>query len=87
MFRKLVLALTGVGAAGVVVVFVLTILLLRRLPKQRRVAMDGVTTIDDECTGLFANIKRFPEGGRALDGVIERNGHYYNPFYEGLLSS
>src|SRR5712692_612465 len=37
--------------------------------------------------GLFANIKRSPEGGRGLDGVIERNGQYYNPFYEELLSS
>src|SRR5713101_3322265 len=37
--------------------------------------------------GLFANIKRSPEGGRGLEGVIERNGQYYNPFYEELLSS
>ncbi len=36
--------------------------------------------------GLFANIKRSPEGGRGLDGVIERNAQYYNPFYEALLS-
>jgi beta-lysine 5,6-aminomutase alpha subunit len=36
--------------------------------------------------GLFANIKRSPEGGRGLDGVIERNARYYNPFYEELLS-
>jgi len=37
--------------------------------------------------GLFANIKRSPEGGRGLDGVIERNGQYSNPFYEELPSS
>lgn len=36
--------------------------------------------------GLFANIKRSPEGGRGLDGVIERGGDYCNPFYEALLS-
>jgi beta-lysine 5,6-aminomutase alpha subunit len=37
--------------------------------------------------GLFANIKRSPEGGRGLDGVIERDATYCNPFYEALLSS
>jgi hypothetical protein len=47
MFRKLVLAFTGRVAAGVVALSVLTIPLLRRLPKQRRVSMDGVTSIDD----------------------------------------
>src|SRR5947209_562259 len=37
-------------------------------------------------TGLFANIKRSPEGGRGLDGVIRRNESYFNPFYEELLA-
>ena len=36
--------------------------------------------------GLFADIKRSPEGGRGLEGVIERNTTYFNPFYEELLS-
>ncbi len=36
--------------------------------------------------GLFANIKRSPEGGRGLDGVIKRNERYFNPFYEKLLA-
>ena len=36
--------------------------------------------------GLFANIKRSPEGGRGLDGVIERDAGYFNPFYEALLA-
>ncbi len=35
--------------------------------------------------GLFADIKRSPEGGRGLDGVIERDATYGNPFYEALL--
>ena len=35
--------------------------------------------------GLFADIKRSPEGGRGLDGVIERDATYFNPFYEELL--
>jgi beta-lysine 5,6-aminomutase alpha subunit len=35
--------------------------------------------------GLFANIKRSPEGGRGLNGVIERDAGYFNPFYEALL--
>ena len=36
--------------------------------------------------GLFASIKRSPEGGRGLDGVITRDERYFNPFYEELLS-
>ena len=36
--------------------------------------------------GLFADIKRSPEGGRGLDGVIRRNESYFNPFYEELLA-
>jgi hypothetical protein len=47
MFKKILLILTGLGAAGVLTVYLLTIPLLRRLPKQNRVSMDGITTIDD----------------------------------------
>jgi hypothetical protein len=47
MFRKMLLVFTGMGAAAVFTVFLLSIPLLRRLPKQSRVSMDGVTTIDD----------------------------------------
>jgi hypothetical protein len=47
MFKKMLLALTGVGSAGVLTVYLLTIPLVRRLPKQSRVSMDGITTIDD----------------------------------------
>ncbi len=36
--------------------------------------------------GLFADIKRSPEGGRGLEGVIERSEEYFNPFYEELLA-
>ena len=36
--------------------------------------------------GLFADIKRSPEGGRGLEGVILRNETYFNPFYNGLLA-
>src|SRR6266516_999483 len=36
--------------------------------------------------GLFADIKRLPEGGRGLEGVIERHEEYFNPFYEELLN-
>ena len=35
--------------------------------------------------GLFADIKRSPEGGRGLEGVVQRNEGYFNPFYEELL--
>ena len=47
MVRKLVLAFLGLGAASVVAVFLLTLPLLRRLPKSGRVSMDGITTIED----------------------------------------
>jgi len=33
----------------------------------------------------FAGIKRSPEGGRRLEGVIERNAGYFNPFYQRVL--
>ena len=36
--------------------------------------------------GLFADIKRSPERGRGLEGVIRRNEEYFNPFYEELLA-
>jgi transglutaminase-like putative cysteine protease len=51
MFRKMLLVFTGIGAAGGFTVFLLTIPLLRRLPKQSRVSMDGITTIDDAVEG------------------------------------
>ena len=47
MVRKLVLAFTGLGVASAVAIFLLTIPLLRRLPKPSRVSMDGITTIGD----------------------------------------
>jgi hypothetical protein len=47
MFRNMLLAVTGIVAAGVVALSVLTIPLLRRLPRQRRVSLDGITSIDD----------------------------------------
>jgi len=56
-----------------------------------REALDLLRQIDDLglfkglAAGLFATIKRSPEGGRGLDGVIKRNEEYFNPFYERLL--
>jgi len=47
MFRNILLAFTAIVTAAVVALSVLSIQLLRRLPKQRRVSMDGVTSIDD----------------------------------------
>ncbi len=47
MSKKILLILTGIGTAGVLTVYLLTIPLLRRLPKQDHVSMDGITTIDD----------------------------------------
>jgi len=47
MFKKILLALTSIGAVGGLTVYLLTIPRLRRLPKQDHVSMDGITTIDD----------------------------------------
>lgn len=47
MFKKLLLMLIGMSATGMFSVYLLTIPMLRRLPKQGRVSMDGITTIDD----------------------------------------
>lgn len=47
MVRKLVLTFVGLGVASVVAIYLLTIPLLRRLPKPGRVSMDGITTIYD----------------------------------------
>jgi hypothetical protein len=47
MIRKVVLVFTGLGAASVVALYLLTIPLLHRLPRPSRASMDGITTIDD----------------------------------------
>src|SRR5256714_3221825 len=36
--------------------------------------------------GLFANIKRSPEGGRGLEGELQRDVTCFSPFYEELLA-
>ncbi|SEF93720.1 beta-lysine 5,6-aminomutase alpha subunit [Caloramator fervidus] len=35
--------------------------------------------------GKFANIKRSPNGGKGLEGVVEKDEKYYNPFIELML--
>ncbi|HLH60758.1 MAG TPA: lysine 5,6-aminomutase subunit alpha [Ktedonobacteraceae bacterium] len=47
--------------------------------------MDSLGLFKGLEAGLFADIKRSPDGGRGLDGVIERDEGYFNPFYERLL--
>src|SRR5436305_1655226 len=47
MFRQFGLAITGIGVAGAAAVVTLTIQMLRRLPEQSHVPLDGITTIDD----------------------------------------
>jgi transglutaminase-like putative cysteine protease len=47
MLKKILLIQLGISSAGLLTVYLLTIPLLRRLPKQGRVSMDGITTIDD----------------------------------------
>lgn len=47
MLRKLMFVFIALGAAGGVILSLLSIPLLRRLPQQGRVSMDGITTLDD----------------------------------------
>lgn len=47
MFRKVGLAFIGIGAATTTAITAFTISMLRRLPEQSRVSMDGIKTIDD----------------------------------------
>lgn len=47
MIKKCILTLTGLGVIAGVVISLLTIPLLRRLPRPGRVTMGGITTIDD----------------------------------------
>jgi hypothetical protein len=47
MLRKILLAFTCLGGASVITLYLLTIPLLRRLPKPSRVSMDEITTIED----------------------------------------
>lgn len=35
--------------------------------------------------GTFAGVKRHADGGKGLDGVIEKERHYYNPFIELMM--
>ena len=50
MGKKLVLTGGAIGATVVVALYLSTVPLLRRLPRQNRVAMDGITTIADAVT-------------------------------------
>jgi len=47
MLRKILLAFICLGGASVITLSLLTLSLLRRLPKPDRVSMDGITTIED----------------------------------------
>jgi beta-lysine 5,6-aminomutase alpha subunit len=47
--------------------------------------MDNLGLFKGLEAGLFAAIKRSPEAGRGLEGVVERSERYFNPFYERLL--
>jgi beta-lysine 5,6-aminomutase alpha subunit len=47
--------------------------------------MDNLGLFKGLEAGLFAAIKRSSDGGRGLEGVVERNEKYFNPFYEKLL--
>lgn len=47
MLKKMVLTFTCLGLASIATLYLLSIPLLRRLPKPGRVSMDGITTIED----------------------------------------
>ena len=37
--------------------------------------------------GVFADIKRPPDGGKGLDGVVAKEDDYFNPFIEIFLKN
>jgi hypothetical protein len=47
MLRKWLVALIGIGIIGSFILYLLTLPLLHRLPRKRRVALDGITSIED----------------------------------------
>jgi transglutaminase-like putative cysteine protease len=47
MGKKLALTVASIGVAGITAVYLLSLPMLRRLPKQSHVTMDGVTSIAD----------------------------------------
>ncbi|HEV8192325.1 MAG TPA: transglutaminase family protein [Ktedonobacterales bacterium] len=53
MIEKLLLTLTGVMVAGVGTLYLSSLPLLRRLPRQNRVSLDDVTSIDDAVEACY----------------------------------
>jgi transglutaminase-like putative cysteine protease len=47
MLKKLIVFLIGLVVAAILVVYLLSLPLIRRLPRQKSVALEGVTTIDE----------------------------------------
>ena len=37
--------------------------------------------------GVFADIKRPPDGGKGLEGVVAKDTDYFNPFIEEFLKN
>ncbi len=52
--------------------------LLKQIEKQ------GLFTTIEK--GIFANIKRSPDGGKGVEGVIRKNKDYYNPFMDIMIN-
>ena len=49
----------------------------------REVAEEGLFKTLEE--GKFAGIKRSRTGGKGLDGVVEKDASYFNPFLDLML--
>jgi beta-lysine 5,6-aminomutase alpha subunit len=43
--------------------------------------------MDAIAEGLFADIKRPPDGGKGLDGLVEKDTRYWNPVEDRLSSA
>ena len=90
MLKKVLLAFTG--AAGVVFVafYLLTIPMLRRLPKQSHVSMDGVTIVLVGTDQLSANYRKEINevwGAQLLECYASTEGGtiaFECPYHEGL---
>ncbi len=46
--------------------------------------IEGIGIEETLARGMFANVRRMPEGGKGLSGVIKRAAHYTNPFMKLL---
>jgi beta-lysine 5,6-aminomutase alpha subunit len=48
--------------------------------------VERVGLFDAIAAGMFAEVKRPPDGGKGLEGVVAKTKEYWNPFEQFLCS-